>query len=89
MTSTALSSALMTLVIGVLIGAGILLARKRDALQSLFGAAKGPYKAVVDLAPGVRLAVVELDGMTIVCGIGKSGITALQVVDHAKPQVVA
>jgi len=71
----------MVLLLGGLIGVAILLGRYRDRLNAYFGTSSRVSRANVELAPGARIMVVEIDGMTIVCGLNKSGITALQVVN--------
>ena len=76
-------SVTMALLLGGMIGVAILLGRYRDRLNAYFGARPRIAKANVELAPGTRIMVVEIDGMTIVCGLNKSGITALQVVQGA------
>jgi len=76
-------SIMMTVLLGVLIGVGFLLSRYRDRLNAYFGPRARITRASVDVAPGARLTVVEIDGMTVVCGINRSGITALQVVQAA------
>jgi flagellar biogenesis protein FliO len=76
-------SIMMTVLLGVLVGVGFLLSRYRDRLNSYFGPRARITRASVDVAPGARLTVVEIDGMTVVCGINRSGITALQVVQAA------
>jgi len=73
----------MALLLGCLIGVAILLARYRDRLNAYFGARPSSSRASLDLAPGARIMVVEIDGMTVVCGLNKTGITALQVVQGA------
>ena len=83
MTTLGAYSIMMTVLLGVLIGVGFLLSRYRDHLNSYFGPRARITRASVDVAPGARLTVVEIDGMTVVCGINRSGITALQVVQAA------
>ena len=83
MTTLGAYSIMMTVLLGVLIGVGFLLSRYRDRLNSYFGPRARITRASVDVAPGARLTVVEIDGMTVVCGINRSGITALQVVQAA------
>ena len=73
----------MTLLLGGLIGVALLLARYRDRLNTYFGARPHNSRANIELAPGARIMVVEIDGMTVVCGLNKTGITALQVVQGA------
>ena len=76
-------SIMMTLLLGGLIGLAMLLARYRDRLHAYFGARSRIARANIEIAPGARLMVVEIDGLTVVCGLNKSGITALQVVQDA------
>lgn len=73
----------MVVLLGCLIGVAILLARYRDRLNAYFGVRPRISRANIELAPGARIMVVEIDGMTVVCGLNKSGITALQVVQGA------
>lgn len=72
----------MAVLLGSLIGVALLLKRYRDRLHNYFGARHGVSRAMIDIAPGARLMVVEIDGITVVCGLNKSGITALQVVQN-------
>ena len=74
---------MMTILLGVLISVGYLLSRYRNRLNSYFGSGGRTTRSSVDVAPGVRLTIVEIDGMTVVCGLSRSGITALQVVPTA------
>ena len=83
MTTLGAYSVMMIVLLGILIGVGFLLSRYRDRLNSYFGPRARITRASVDVAPGARLTVVEIDGMTVVCGINRSGITALQVVPTA------
>lgn len=80
MTSIGAYSVMMAALLGVLIVVGVVLSRYRDRLNSYFGPRTRSTRASLDIAPGARLTVVEIDGMTVVCGISRSGITALQVV---------
>ncbi len=70
----------MLLVLGGLIGFAMVLTRYRDRLQSYFGARTVVSRVNLEIAPGARIMVVEIEGMTVVCGLNKTGITALQVV---------
>ena len=72
----------MAVLLGSLIGVALLLKRYRDRLHTYFGTRNGVSRAMIDIAPGARLMVVEIDGITVVCGLNKSGITALQVVQN-------
>jgi hypothetical protein len=73
----------MAVLLCVLVGVGFVLTRFRDKLNTAFSAQPKGFKKTVDVAPGVKLAVAEIDGMKVVCGINKTGITALQVVGPA------
>ncbi len=83
MTTLGAYSVMMTILLGALIGVGILLSRYRDRLNSFFGPRSRTTRASIDIAPGARLTVVEIDGMTVVCGVSRAGITALCVVAPA------
>lgn len=83
MTNLGAYSITMVVVLGCLIGLAMLLARYRDRLNSYFGARPLISRANFEIAPGARIMVVEIDGMTVVCGLNKTGITALQVVTHS------
>ena len=80
MSSIGAYTVMMAVLLGVLFVVGILLSKYRDRLNSYFGPRSRSMSATLDIAPGARLAVVEIDGMKVVCGISRSGITALQVV---------
>jgi hypothetical protein len=73
----------MAVLLCILVGVGFLLSRYRDRLNNAFGSGPQAIKKSVDVMPGVKLAVVEIDGMKVVCGMNKSGITALQVLGSA------
>ena len=73
----------MAVLLCVLVGVGFVLTRYRDRLNAAFGNQPKGFKQTVDVAPGIKLAIAEIDGMKVVCGINKSGITALQVVGPA------
>lgn len=79
----------MVLLLGGLIGLALLLSRYRDRLHSRFGARFPFSRANLEIAPGVRIMVVEIDGMTVVCGLNKTGICALQVVTDKSSGSVA
>jgi len=72
----------MALVLGCAIGLAILLGRYRDRLHSYFGARTPISRVNLEIAPGARIIVVEVDGMTVVCGLNKTGISALHVVPN-------
>lgn len=83
MSSSGLYSAVMAVLLGILVAVGFLLTRYRDRLNKTFGPRKSALRSSVDLAPGVKLMVAEIDGMKVVCGLNKTGISALQVVGPA------
>ena len=73
----------MAILLGVLVAVGFLLTRYRDRLNAGFGTRAKTIKTTVDVAPGVQLAIVEIDGLKVICGLNKTGITALHVVGPA------
>ena len=83
MSSSGLYSVVMAALLCVLVGVGLLLSRYRDRLNKAFGPTQKGFKTSVDVAPGVKLAIVEIDGLNVVCGLNKTGITALHVVGPA------
>lgn len=88
MSSSGLYSAVMAVLLCILVGVGFLLSRYRDRLNNAFGSGPKAIKKSVDVMPGVKLAVVEIDGMKVVCGMNKSGITALQVLGSADQEQI-
>jgi flagellar biogenesis protein FliO len=72
----------MAILLGGLIGVALLLARYRDRLHSYFGARLSVARKSVEVAPGARIMVVEIDGLTVVCGVNKTGVTTLQVIQR-------
>ena len=87
MTNLGAYSIMMVILLGGLIGLAMVLARYRDRLNSYFGARSSISRANLEIAPGARIMVVEIDGMTVVCGLNKTGVTALQVVSRAEESV--
>jgi hypothetical protein len=73
----------MAVLLCILVGVGFLLSRYSDRLNNAFGSGPKAIKKSVDVVPGVKMAVIEIDGMKVICGLNKSGITALQVVGTA------
>lgn len=68
---------------GVFVGGlaivALILLRYREKLQAKFRT-QGGVRSMVQIAPNARLALVEIDGMTVLCGLGRDGITALEIV---------
>lgn len=65
--------------VGGLAIVALFLLRYRERLQAKFGT-QGGVKSMVQIAPNARLALVEIDGMTVLCGLGREGVTALEIV---------
>ena len=76
------SITMVTLLCGLVFTA-VLLARYRDRLNALFGAKSEVSRKIIDVAPGARIVLVQIEGMTVICGINKTGVTALHVVHPA------
>lgn len=73
------------LFVGGLAVVALFLMRYRDRLSAKFGT-QGHVRAIVPVAPNARLALVEMEGMTILCGLGRDGITALEIVTRPTEQ---
>lgn len=82
MSGGAAYSAVMAVLLCTLVVVGYVLLRYRDRLQRVFGPPQKGLRSYVDVAPGARLAIVEIDGLKIVCALGKTGITALQIIEQ-------
>jgi hypothetical protein len=81
MSSAAASYLETALVLIVLLVSTLVLLAYRNRLYGRMGSKTGLTRASVQIAPGVSLSIVELDGLTIVYAMGKTGVTALQVVE--------
>ncbi|MBU3730121.1 MAG: hypothetical protein FGM26_01080 [Beijerinckiaceae bacterium] len=71
--------------VGGLAVVAFFLMRYRDRLQMKFGM-QGAVRQIVQIAPQARLALVEIDGMKVLCGLGRDGITALEIVSRTPEQ---
>lgn len=71
------------LFVGGLAVVALMLLRYRDRLQAKFGT-QSVVKSIVQVTPQARLALVELEGMTVLCALGRDGITAMEIV--TRPQ---
>ena len=58
------------------------LIRKRNMLHARFGKPDG-MRRVIEIGAGMRIAIVEIDGQRVACAIGKTGVTAMQVLRDA------
>lgn len=67
--------------VGGLVIVALVLLRYRDRLHSQFGGQK-TVKSVVQIAPHARLTLVEIDGLDVLCALGRDGITAMQIVQR-------
>ena len=67
--------------VGGLIIVALVLLRYRDRLQAQFGTQK-LVKSIVQVAPNARLTIVEIDGMTVLCALGRDGITAMEIIER-------
>ncbi len=76
----------MTLLLGGLVAAAMLLRRYRDRLN--MGFVKGPIaiKGMTNLGDGSRLVLVEVDGQQALCGVGRQGVSAITLLPHSSHQ---
>lgn len=68
------------LFVGGLAVVALFLMRYREKLHTKFGV-QGGVRQIVQIAPHARLAVVEIEGMTVLCGLSREGITTLEIVN--------
>ena len=69
-----------------LIGLALVLGRYRDRINQKF--VKGPMmiKGVVPLGDGARLYMIECEAVTVLCGAGRNGVGAIQIIEPVKKE---
>jgi hypothetical protein len=69
-----------------LVAAAFFLRRYRDGLNRHF--AKGPIqmRGMLHLGDGARVYLIEVEGVSMVCGVGRNGIGAIQTVGTKKAE---
>ena len=88
MSSAAASYLETALVLIILLASTLALLAYRNRLYGRAGGKNSLTRASVPIAPGVSLSIVELDGLTIVYAMNKTGVTAMQIVEpSAKGQI--
>lgn len=70
------------------IGVALLLMRLRNRLNGGFGRgqnriASGRVRAVMDFGDGGRVAVIDIDGVTLACALTRGGVTSMLRLDDA------
>jgi hypothetical protein len=71
--------------VGGLAIVALVLLRYRDRLQAKFGV-QSAVRSIVQVTPQARLALVDVEGMTVLCALGRDGITAMQIVTQPQEQ---
>ncbi len=71
--------------VGGLAVVALVLLRYRDRLQAKFGV-QSAVRSIVQVTPQARLALVDVEGMTVLCALGRDGITAMQIVTRPQEQ---
>ena len=71
--------------VGGLAIVALVLLRYRDRLQAKFGV-QSAVRSIVQVTPQARLALVDVEGMTVLCALGRDGITAMQIVTRPQEQ---
>ena len=67
----------LVLFCGGLIAVAIVLARYRDRLNQQFGTGPITIKGMANMGGGARLCVVEVEGETFLCGLGRHSVSAI------------
>jgi flagellar biogenesis protein FliO len=72
------------ILLGGLAVAAVILHRYRDKIA--LRAMQGPMtiKGVTALGDGARLVLIEVDGVSVLCGVGRTGVTALTPLRHVQ-----
>lgn len=73
------------LLLGGLAAAALLLRRYRDRLAGRFNQGPIALRGILNVGDGSRLILVEVDGTTILCGIGRNGVGAMQTISQTSP----
>ena len=84
---SSLISVLLLLV--VLAAAAIFLRRYRDRLNGRFGQGPMTLRGMLNLGDGSRLFLVDVEGVSIVCGVGRNGVGAIEIISTLKPQEIS
>jgi flagellar biogenesis protein FliO len=74
------------LLLAVLAAAAIFLRRYRDRLNGRFGQGPMTLRGMLNLGDGTRLVLVDVEGVSIVCGVGRNGVGAIETISKAKAQ---
>ena len=80
-----LSSLISVLVLlGGLAAAALFLRHYRDRLAGRFNQGPIAMRSVLNVGDGSRLLLVEVEGVTVLCGLGRNGVGAMQIIEKAK-----
>ena len=71
----------VVLLLGGLSAAAWYLRRHRDHLARHFNQGPIAVRGVLNIGDGSRLVLVEVKGVEVLCGIGRNGVSAMQIID--------
>ncbi len=69
----------MFLFLGGMIVVALVLGHYRDRLQNKFVTGPIALKGSIHLGDGARLCLVEVDGINVLCGVGRQGVGSMQI----------
>ena len=73
----------VVLLLGGLSTAAWFLRRHRDRLAGHFHQGPIAVRGILNIGDGSRLVLVEVKGVEVLCGIGRNGVGAMQIIDKA------
>jgi len=74
-------------VLGGLAAAAVYLRAQRDRLTRHFGQGPMSIKGTLHLGDGSRLLLVDIAGTTLACGVGRNGVSAMQIIGTSNKEV--
>ena len=78
-------AALVVLMVGVCVPLLVVLTRYRDRLTKRFGQEMMTVRGMRHIGDGIKLCVVDVEGMRVLCAYGRNGQPVLQVIGLSPP----
>jgi hypothetical protein len=78
-------AALVVLMVGVCVPLLVVLTRYRDRLTKRFGQDMMTVRGMRHIGDGIKLCVVDVEGMRVLCAYGRNGQPVLQVIGLSPP----
>ena len=72
--------------LGGLMATAWFLRRYRDRLNRHFTQGPMTMRGMLHLGDGARVYLIDVEGVSLVCGVGRNGIGAIQAIGKTKPE---